>query len=142
HGKGDRARALGGRARYVDALRARDQGQGRHDRLSRRRHRGAGLSPPPASARGIRCDAARYGGPGPRRTRKLEARPRSGGSELRPALSRAARFVTAPSAQDALNGVGGEYSHDAKPATTTVQVVRLATDPRCLVEINAVAVID
>ena len=26
--------------------------------------------------------------------------------------------------------------------TTTVQVVRLATDPRCLVEINAVAVID
>ena len=31
---------------------------------------------------------------------------------------------------------------DAKPATTTVQVVRLATDPRCLVEINAVAVID
>ena len=30
----------------------------------------------------------------------------------------------------------------AKPTTTTVQVVRLATDPRCLVEINAVAVID
>jgi hypothetical protein len=25
---------------------------------------------------------------------------------------------------------------------TTVQVVRLATDPRCLVEINAVAVVD
>jgi len=28
------------------------------------------------------------------------------------------------------------------PATTTVQVVRLATDPRCLVEINAIAIID
>jgi enamine deaminase RidA (YjgF/YER057c/UK114 family) len=52
------------------------------------------------------------------------------------------RFVTDLSDQDALNRVWGEYFHDAKPATTTVQVVRLATDPRCLVEINAVAVID
>jgi enamine deaminase RidA (YjgF/YER057c/UK114 family) len=38
--------------------------------------------------------------------------------------------------------VWAEYFGDTKPATTTVQVVRLATDPRCLVEINAVAVID
>ena len=30
----------------------------------------------------------------------------------------------------------------ADGTTTTVQVVRLATDPRCLVEINAIAVID
>ncbi len=30
---------------------------------------------------------------------------------------------------------------DARRATTTVQVVRLATDPRCLLEINAVAVV-
>ena len=44
--------------------------------------------------------------------------------------------------QDALNRVWGEYFRDAKPATTTVQVVRLAADPRCLVEINAIAVID
>jgi len=29
-----------------------------------------------------------------------------------------------------------------KPTTTTVQVVQLATDPRCLLEINAIAVID
>jgi len=36
----------------------------------------------------------------------------------------------------------GLSSSDTKPATTTVQVVRLATDPRCLVEINAIAVID
>ena len=34
----------------------------------------------------------------------------------------------------------GGYFRDAKPATTTVQVVRLATDPRCLIEINAIAV--
>ena len=35
-----------------------------------------------------------------------------------------------------------EFFGDTRPATTTVQVVRLATDPRCLVEVNAVAVID
>jgi enamine deaminase RidA (YjgF/YER057c/UK114 family) len=52
------------------------------------------------------------------------------------------RFVTDLSDQDALNRVWGEYFREAKPATTTVQVVRLATDPRCLVEINAVAVVD
>ena len=52
------------------------------------------------------------------------------------------RFVTDLSDQDALNRVWAEYFGDAKPATTTVQVVRLATDPCCLVEINAIAVID
>ena len=51
----------------------------------------------------------------------------------------AAKFAVS---EVALNRVWGEYFRDAKPATTTVQVVRLATDPRCLVEINAVAVID
>jgi enamine deaminase RidA (YjgF/YER057c/UK114 family) len=52
------------------------------------------------------------------------------------------RFVTDLTDQDALNRVWGEYFGDTKPTTTTVQVVRLATDPRCLVEINAIAVID
>lgn len=52
------------------------------------------------------------------------------------------RFVTDLSDQDALNRVWAQYFGSAKPATTTVQVVRLATDPRCLVEINAIAVID
>src|ERR1041384_4049402 len=52
------------------------------------------------------------------------------------------RFVTDLTDQDALNRVWGEYFKNTKPATTTVQVVRLATDPRCLVEINAVAVVD
>ena len=53
----------------------------------------------------------------------------------------ASRFVTDLTDQDAMNKVWGEYFGDAKPATTTVQVVQLATDPRCLVEINAIAVI-
>jgi enamine deaminase RidA (YjgF/YER057c/UK114 family) len=54
----------------------------------------------------------------------------------------ATRFVTDLTDQDALNRVWAEYFGDNKPATTTVQVVALATDPRCLIEINAVAVID
>jgi len=54
----------------------------------------------------------------------------------------ASRYVTDLSDQDALNRVWAEFFGDAKPATTTVRVVQLATDPRCLVEINAVAVID
>ncbi len=52
------------------------------------------------------------------------------------------RFVTDLSDQDSLNLVWGEYFGDNKPTTTTVQVVQLATDPRCLVEISAVAVVD
>ena len=54
----------------------------------------------------------------------------------------ATRFVTDLTDQDALNRAWGEYFRDAKPTTTTIQVVQLATDPRCLVEINAVAVVD
>ncbi|MGA2087518.1 MAG: RidA family protein [Stellaceae bacterium] len=55
---------------------------------------------------------------------------------------KADRFVTDLADQDALNRVWEEYFGDSKPTTTTVQVVRLATDPRCLIEINAVAVTD
>ncbi len=51
----------------------------------------------------------------------------------------ATRFVTDLSDQDSMNRVWGEFFGDAKPATTTVQVVQLATDPRCKIEINAVA---
>jgi enamine deaminase RidA (YjgF/YER057c/UK114 family) len=53
----------------------------------------------------------------------------------------ATRYVTDLTDQDALNTVWAEYFGDNKPTTTTVQVVRLATDPRCLIEINAIAVI-
>lgn len=52
------------------------------------------------------------------------------------------RFLTDLSQQDILNKVWNAYMGDNKPTTTTVQVVQLATDPRCLVEINAIAVID
>ena len=52
------------------------------------------------------------------------------------------RFLTDLSQQDTLNKVWNAYVGEYKPTTTTVQVVKLATDPRCLVEINAIAVID
>ena len=52
------------------------------------------------------------------------------------------RFVTDLSDQDSLNRVWAEYFGDNKPTTTTVQVVQLATDPRCMLEVNAIAVLD
>jgi len=52
------------------------------------------------------------------------------------------RFLTDLSMQDTLNKIWNEYMGDNKPTTTTVQVVQLATDPRCLIEVNAIAVVD
>ncbi len=52
------------------------------------------------------------------------------------------RFLTDISQQDTLNKVWNQVMGQNKPTTTTVQVIRLATDPRCLLEINAIAVID
>ena len=52
------------------------------------------------------------------------------------------RFVTDLSDQDAMNNVWAKFFGNNKPTTTTVQVVLLATDPRCLIEVNAVAIID
>jgi enamine deaminase RidA (YjgF/YER057c/UK114 family) len=53
----------------------------------------------------------------------------------------AERFLTDMEEQDDLNKVWAEFFGEAKPATTTVQVVRLATDPRCKIEINAIAIV-
>src|SRR6266481_5100029 len=92
----------------------------------------------------------------PHRPQEFDAMPRDMAGQARAALENlkrgleaagasftdvvtATRFVTDLSDQDALNRVWAEYFGDAKPATTTVQAVRLATDPRCFVEINAVA---
>ena len=52
------------------------------------------------------------------------------------------RFLTDMEQQDDLNKVWNEYFTEHSPASTTVQIVRLATDPRCLLEVNAIAVID
>ena len=52
------------------------------------------------------------------------------------------RYLTDLTDQDSLNAVWADYFGDNKPTTTTVQVVQLATDPRCMLEINAIAIID
>jgi enamine deaminase RidA (YjgF/YER057c/UK114 family) len=95
----------------------------------------------------------------PHRPAEFDAMPADMGGQTRAALEQmkkgldavgatfadivtANRFVTDLSDQDSLNRVWGEYFDDNKPTTTTAQVVQLATDPRCLVEINAIAVID
>ncbi|MCL4296935.1 MAG: RidA family protein [Anaerolineae bacterium] len=43
--------------------------------------------------------------------------------------------------QDAINRVMARYFGDHRPTTTSVEVVRLATDPRLVLEITAVAVV-
>jgi 2-iminobutanoate/2-iminopropanoate deaminase len=52
------------------------------------------------------------------------------------------RFLTDVSQQDPLDKIWNEVMGESKPTTTTVQVMKLATDRRCLLEINAIAVID
>lgn len=52
------------------------------------------------------------------------------------------RFLVDMEQQDDLNKVWNEYFAGNAPTSTTVQVVRLATDPRCLIEVNATAIID
>ena len=52
------------------------------------------------------------------------------------------RFLKDVNQQDALNAVWAENFGDHRPTTTTVEVVRMTTDPRCLVEVTAIAVVD
>lgn len=44
--------------------------------------------------------------------------------------------------QDAINAAIGRRMGDHRPASTTVEVTRLATDPRLVLELRAVAVVD
>jgi enamine deaminase RidA (YjgF/YER057c/UK114 family) len=54
----------------------------------------------------------------------------------------ATRYLTDVHEQDDLNRVWAEYLGSHLPTTTTVEVTRLATHPRCKVEITAIAVVD
>lgn len=52
------------------------------------------------------------------------------------------RFIVATGAnQDAINRVMGRRMGTHRPASTSVEVVRLATDPRLVLELRAVAVV-
>jgi 2-iminobutanoate/2-iminopropanoate deaminase len=63
------------------------------------------------------------------------------GSSLRDLVS-ATRFLTDVREQDELNRVWAEYLEGHLPTTTTVEVSRLATHPRCKIEISAIAICD
>jgi len=52
------------------------------------------------------------------------------------------RFLTDVSEQDDLNRVWAQYLGGHLPTTTTVEVSRLATHPRCKLEITAIAIAD
>ncbi|HYB42946.1 MAG TPA: RidA family protein [Candidatus Methylomirabilis sp.] len=54
----------------------------------------------------------------------------------------ATRYLTDVGEQDDLNRVWASYLGDHLPTTTTVEVSRLATHPRCKIEITAIAVAD
>jgi len=43
--------------------------------------------------------------------------------------------------QDGINSVAARYLGDHRPASTTVEVTRLATDPRLVLELEAIAVV-
>ena len=69
--------------------------------------------------------------------RTLEA----AGGTLRDVVS-ATRFIRDVGAnQDAINRVVGAYFGDHRPTSTTVEVVRVATDPKLKCEISVVAVV-
>jgi 2-iminobutanoate/2-iminopropanoate deaminase len=55
-------------------------------------------------------------------------------------LVSATRYLTDVAEQDDLNRVWVQYLGGHLPTTTTVEVSRLATHPRCKVEISAIAV--
>jgi 2-iminobutanoate/2-iminopropanoate deaminase len=57
-------------------------------------------------------------------------------------LVSATRYLTDVREQDDLNRVWAEYLAGHLPTTTTVEVSRLATHPRCKLEISAIAVTD
>jgi 2-iminobutanoate/2-iminopropanoate deaminase len=61
------------------------------------------------------------------------------GCSLRDLVS-ATRYLTDAGEQDDLNRVWADYLGDHLPTTTTVEVSRLATHPRCKLEISAIAV--
>ncbi len=54
----------------------------------------------------------------------------------------ATRYLKDVNHQDVLNKIWNEYFGDYQPTTTTIQVERFAADPKLLLEVTVVAVID
>jgi enamine deaminase RidA (YjgF/YER057c/UK114 family) len=72
---------------------------------------------------------------------RLQQTIRAAGGELTD-IVQITRFVADIGAnQDAINAVMNRYWGNHRPASTSVEIVRLATDPRFILEVEAVAVI-
>lgn len=71
----------------------------------------------------------------------LEKTLEAAGCTLRDLVA-ATRYLTDVREQDDLNRVWARYLGGHLPTTTTVEVSRLATHPRCKLEISAIAVTD
>lgn len=72
---------------------------------------------------------------------RLQETLRAAGGELSDVVQ-VTRFVADIGAnQDAVNKVMNRYWGEHRPASTSVEIVRLATDPRFILEVEAVAVI-
>lgn len=66
---------------------------------------------------------------------------RAAGGELTDVVEMTRFMVDQERNQDAINAVMARYMGDHRPASTSVEVVRLATDPRLVLELAAVAVV-
>ena len=64
----------------------------------------------------------------------------AGGATLADVVDLTRYLVNLEYNQDAINRVMARYLGSHRPATTTVEVVRLATDPKLVLELQAVAV--
>lgn len=72
---------------------------------------------------------------------RLQETIRAAGGELSDIIQ-VTRFIRDIGAnQDAVNAVMNEYWGNHRPASTSVEIVRLATDPRFILEVEAVAVL-
>lgn len=71
----------------------------------------------------------------------LEAVLNAAGGSLRDVVEMTRYLVDIDQNQDAINRVLGDRLGSHRPATTTVEVTRLATDPRLVLELKAVAVV-
>ncbi len=66
---------------------------------------------------------------------------RAAGGELTDIVQLFRFIVDQEGNQDAINAVMARYLGDHRPASTSVEIVRLATDPRLVLELAAVAVV-
>ena len=66
---------------------------------------------------------------------------RAAGGELTDIVELTRYMVDQAANQDGVNRAMNRYMGDHRPASTSVEIVRLATDPRLILELKAVAVV-